>query len=241
MYGTDESRERASRRSGGNAGGARVRAKRSPPRERSATCLCAVYGRHVARVSESGVRGQSSNRHAGEQSEARLANGARFATRRASGGNRASERVGGPGAKLERHASERSERASRTERNMPTRRLLEARCASERVGVWGQSPRIKEWRRRPDLNRRWRFCRPLPYHLATAPENRAKGRGQKSKVRNGLPLAHYYFSGDNSVRRSEGVNESLTRRPVSAPVPAERVARGEWSRGARRAGGTKRR
>ena len=25
------------------------------------------------------------------------------------------------------------------------------------------------WRRRPDLNRRWRFCRPLPYHLATAP------------------------------------------------------------------------
>ena len=24
-------------------------------------------------------------------------------------------------------------------------------------------------RRRPDLNRRWRFCRPLPYHLATAP------------------------------------------------------------------------
>src|SRR5262245_48933073 len=25
------------------------------------------------------------------------------------------------------------------------------------------------WRRRPDLNRGWRFCRPLPYHLATAP------------------------------------------------------------------------
>ena len=27
----------------------------------------------------------------------------------------------------------------------------------------------KKWRRRPDLNRGWRFCRPLPYHLATAP------------------------------------------------------------------------
>src|SRR5713226_10714671 len=27
----------------------------------------------------------------------------------------------------------------------------------------------KSWRRRPDLNRGWRFCRPLPYHLATAP------------------------------------------------------------------------
>jgi hypothetical protein len=25
------------------------------------------------------------------------------------------------------------------------------------------------WRRRPDLNRGSRFCRPLPYHLATAP------------------------------------------------------------------------
>ena len=28
---------------------------------------------------------------------------------------------------------------------------------------------IQNWRRRPDLNRGWRFCRPLPYHLATAP------------------------------------------------------------------------
>ena len=32
------------------------------------------------------------------------------------------------------------------------------------------SPKASEgWRRRPDLNRGWRFCRPLPYHLATAP------------------------------------------------------------------------
>src|SRR4026207_1197786 len=30
------------------------------------------------------------------------------------------------------------------------------------------------WRRRPDLNRGWRFCRPLPYHLATAPLDRWK-------------------------------------------------------------------
>ena len=27
----------------------------------------------------------------------------------------------------------------------------------------------ESWRRRPDLNRGWRFCRPLPYLLATAP------------------------------------------------------------------------
>ena len=31
------------------------------------------------------------------------------------------------------------------------------------------------WRRRPDLNRGWRFCRPLPYHLATAPLGRGWG------------------------------------------------------------------
>src|SRR5206468_2427088 len=38
----------------------------------------------------------------------------------------------------------------------------------------------EEWRRRPDLNRGWRFCRPLPYLLATAPENStrpSRGRG----------------------------------------------------------------
>ena len=37
------------------------------------------------------------------------------------------------------------------------------------------------WRRRPDLNRGWRFCRPLPYHLATAPfESCAGNRRPKS-------------------------------------------------------------
>ena len=34
--------------------------------------------------------------------------------------------------------------------------------SSEISQTWG-------WRRRPDLNRGSRFCRPLPYHLATAP------------------------------------------------------------------------
>jgi hypothetical protein len=32
-----------------------------------------------------------------------------------------------------------------------------------------ERPGKEVWRRRPDLNRGWRFCRPLPYHLATAP------------------------------------------------------------------------
>ncbi len=33
----------------------------------------------------------------------------------------------------------------------------------------GPECRSGDRRRRPDLNRRWGFCRPLPYHLATSP------------------------------------------------------------------------
>src|SRR5216684_3449154 len=48
--------------------------------------------------------------------------------------------------------------------------------------IASQAMRICEgnWRRRPDLNRGWRFCRPLPYHLATAPIGLKAGtRGPK--------------------------------------------------------------
>src|SRR6478736_1741401 len=36
-------------------------------------------------------------------------------------------------------------------------------------GSAGAKPPDQNWRRRPELNRGWRFCRPLPYRLATAP------------------------------------------------------------------------
>ena len=36
---------------------------------------------------------------------------------------------------------------------------------------------IERKRRRPDLNRWWRFCRPLPYHLATSPGPAVEARG----------------------------------------------------------------
>src|SRR5262245_1849448 len=48
-----------------------------------------------------------------------------------------------------------------------------------------------DWRRRPDLNRGWRFCRPLPYHLATAPvgtAGAAQGR-DVLRLRRGIPAA----------------------------------------------------
>ena len=39
---------------------------------------------------------------------------------------------------------------------------------------FGQLPiHIVLKRRRPDSNRWWRFCRPLPYHLATSPNKKA--------------------------------------------------------------------
>src|SRR6185503_8124524 len=44
--------------------------------------------------------------------------------------------------------------------------------ASERVRGPGTKSPDQYWRRRPDLNRGWRFCRPLPYRLATAPHKR---------------------------------------------------------------------
>ena len=41
------------------------------------------------------------------------------------------------------------------------------------------------WRRRPDLNRGWRFCRPLPYHLATAPIGLVRGMSTHPRPRAG--------------------------------------------------------
>src|SRR4029077_9817843 len=40
------------------------------------------------------------------------------------------------------------------------------------VGILRLHRMSEGWRRRPDLNRGWRFCRPLPYRLATAPRKR---------------------------------------------------------------------
>ena len=68
----------------------------------------------------------------------------------------------------------RSVRARRTQRRDADD------AGSVRVGVEGLQAREgltdllgKEWRRRPDLNRGWRFCRPLPYLLATAPRRKS--------------------------------------------------------------------
>jgi hypothetical protein len=64
------------------------------------------------------------------------------------------------------------------------RRLAPAVCSVPRVGqpertnsCEGDEPLMK--RRRPESNRRWEFCRLLPYHLATAPDRDALRNGRK--------------------------------------------------------------
>src|SRR5262245_36847257 len=49
---------------------------------------------------------------------------------------------------------------------LPNARIV---CVFTLVFMSGLGGSSNDWRRRPDLNRGWRFCRPLPYHLATAP------------------------------------------------------------------------
>jgi hypothetical protein len=54
---------------------------------------------------------------------------------------------------------------------LPNARIV---CVFTFVFTSGLRGSRKDWRRRPDLNRGWRFCRPLPYLLATAPQNDAR-------------------------------------------------------------------
>src|SRR3954470_20849265 len=59
------------------------------------------------------------------------------------------------------------------------------------------------WRRRPDLNRGWRFCRPLPYHLATAPV----GTGDRSL----LGMSGRVYRHDRQRRAGEKKEENIIR------------------------------
>src|SRR4029453_2523605 len=66
----------------------------------------------------------------------------------------------------------------------------------------------KGWRRRPDLNRGSRFCRPLPYHLATAPV------GTECRE---IPAASR--RGNNSARNSRSESSSIAAN-VGLPTEA---------------------
>src|SRR5262249_9060650 len=71
------------------------------------------------------------------------------------------------------YATRRSSRRSAAAYCPPAR---STRFRISRQAIAGAPPSGgRRWRRRPDLNRGWRFCRPLPYHLATAPLETARG------------------------------------------------------------------
>jgi hypothetical protein len=63
---------------------------------------------------------------------------------------------------------------------LPNARIV---CVFTFVFTSGLGGSRKNWRRRPDLNRGWRFCRPLPYHLATAPKVRVSRGGESTRAR----------------------------------------------------------
>src|SRR5689334_17806277 len=70
------------------------------------------------------------------------------------------------------------------------RRALTARLLELQISL------RKNWRRRPDLNRGWRFCRPLPYHLATAPLEGARSINNEAHLRSLRELRWATFAHD---------------------------------------------
>jgi hypothetical protein len=71
--------------------------------------------------------------------------------------------------------------------------------------------RWEGWRRRPDLNRGWRFCRPLPYLLATAPRSQSVrafgGRPSPSAESEGLERETGFEPATSTLARSHSTTE----------------------------------
>src|SRR5262249_57637508 len=61
-----------------------------------------------------------------------------------------------------------------------------------------------DWRRRPDLNRGWRFCRPLPYLLATAPGSESMRRLVCHPKLSGPAAASFAVSRERKMERETG-------------------------------------
>ena len=83
----------------------------------------------------------------------------------------------GAGRPTPAHTSEKDDPLGLTEPH-PARSELTAPNVHHRVVGWSVASRaldrlpkpwFSNWRRRPESNWGWRFCRPLPYHLATSP------------------------------------------------------------------------
>ena len=80
----------------------------------------------------------------------------------------------------------------------------------EPVGRW------VGWRRRRDLNAGWRFCRPLPYHLATAPSGMPERREGKMERETGFEPA------TSTLARSHSTTELFPPKRLPYHSPSRR-------------------
>src|SRR6516225_9458704 len=72
----------------------------------------------------------------------------------------------------------------------------------------------KSWRRRPDLNRGWRFCRPLPYLLATAPwEQPARAKVGSQPLERKLERETGFEPATSTLARSHSTTELFPLEP----------------------------
>lgn len=114
--------------------------------------------------------------------------------------------------------------ASSKATSLPAWRSATSRTSAGWAGVADAAER-----RRPESNRRWEFCRLLPYHLATAPYDR-----ESSPIIPHLSIVPQFRRtgrvGVSLFRRGElltGIDELIQRCPVlpliQVPVPAAQI------------------
>src|SRR5881409_1586023 len=77
----------------------------------------------------------------------------------------------------------------------------------------GPIERSWNWRRRPDLNRGWRFCRPLPYLLATAPQNGARATKARAASVKRLERETGFEPATSTLARSHSTTELFPPEP----------------------------
>src|SRR5207302_11442064 len=72
-----------------------------------------------------------------------------------------------------------------------------------------------------DRTGEWRFCRPLPYHLATSPSQKIGESSEPASQRQYSALTPRHCVGDHAVPRVEhcGVAQLVERRIVNPVVP----------------------
>src|SRR6266849_8060673 len=69
------------------------------------------------------------------------------------------------------------------------------------------------WRRRPDLNRGWRSCSPLPYLLATAPQNGSRAAKARAASVKRVERETGFEPANSTLARSHSTTELFPPEP----------------------------